>query len=97
MLAKANIQSIPSNMAFLAPPLSANYVPSGTKYNPLGRYTLAVVTGAVYIWTGTGGENCYNDGNLETSGADFIAKDDNLLLTGSPGDFIFATVVRAFR
>lgn len=92
-----NIQSMPTMQGFVYPPLSANFVPSGAKYNALGRYTLPVILGGIYIWTGTGGETCSNNGDLETSGADFQAKDNNLLLTGTPSDFVFATVVRAYR
>jgi len=92
------IQSVPTGQHWLYPPLGANLVATGARYSPFGRYSLFAITpGATYLWIGTGGETCSNDGNMEASNVPFVAADITLLLQGTPDAFITATVQRVNR
>lgn len=92
-----NIQSVNTPQAWLNPPMSRNFVNPGSHYNGSGNFSLAVVPGAEYIWTGTGSESCLNNATPVVSGVPFIAQTGSILLSGDANDNVFATVVRFYR
>lgn len=72
--------------------IPAELVPAGSEYDSNGEYLLSVTAGKNYLWIGVGGETCDNNGTLETSNVAFTAGINQLILGGTPGDPVLASV-----